>query len=400
MQFLKEKLLNFLVKALAINSRLIRRFYKVQLEIPFISKNLSDDIFASFKKDDGVEINLYKNYRWNLKKGWKYYQSLNLMDELNKRFVLEKSSLNFLRTSVNEHTLTRSLDEINEFFEKKVKNNFQKHLLVDQKNYYLKPSKDEIHLRIKHFQKRYKYIFDQLSKLDISIPTNSNCLEIGYETGGHSIFALERFGFSVHGLDNGYSGLHNVSFMPQYIKKQINSEANFHFGDITKNTEFNNGNFSLINSVAVLEHLNDMDGALKEMNRLIIPGGLMIHSYDPYFHPSGGHAIGILDSPWGHLRVNEQEYDRYLKEFRPYEYQDSLDWYLNGIHRSFPVSDMIRAIHQNNFELIYWQSNNISTAHEAYLGNSIISDAIKNYNNLSLHDFITNQHTFVARKLI
>ena len=43
-----------------------------------------------------------------------------------------------------------------------------------------------------------------------------------------------------------------------------------------------------------------MDGALKEMNRLIIPGGLMIHSYDPYFHPSGGHAIGILDSPWGH----------------------------------------------------------------------------------------------------
>ena len=89
----------------------------------------------------------------------------------------------------------------------------------------------------------------------------------------------------------------------------------------------------------------------------------MIHSYDPYFHPSGGHAIGILDSPWGHLRVNEQEYDRYLKEFRPYEYQDSMDWYLNGIHRSFPVSDMIRAIHQNNFELIYWQSNNISVAH-------------------------------------
>ena len=133
MQFLKEKLLNFLVKALAANVRLIRRFDKVQLEIPFISKNLSDDIFGSFKKDDGVRINLYKNYRWNLKKGWKYYQSLNLMDELNKRFVLEKSSLNFLRTSVNEHTLTRSLDEINQFLKKKVKNSFQKHLLVDQK---------------------------------------------------------------------------------------------------------------------------------------------------------------------------------------------------------------------------------------------------------------------------
>ena len=58
MQFLKEKLLNFLVKALAANVRLIRRFDKVQLEIPFISKNLSDDIFGSFKKDDGVRINL------------------------------------------------------------------------------------------------------------------------------------------------------------------------------------------------------------------------------------------------------------------------------------------------------------------------------------------------------
>ena len=32
----------------------------------------------------------------------------------------------------------------------------------------------------------------------------------------------------------------------------------------------------------------------------------MIHSYDPYFHPSGGHAIGILDSPWGHLRLTNR----------------------------------------------------------------------------------------------
>ena len=147
-----------MVKALAANVRLIRRFDKVQLEIPFISKNLSDDIFGSFKKDDGVRINLYKNYRWNLKKGWKYYQSLNLMDELNKRFVLEKSSLNFLRTSVNEHTLTRSLDEINQFL-KKVKNSFQKHLLVDQKKLLPKAFKRRNSSKSKAFSKKGINIF-------------------------------------------------------------------------------------------------------------------------------------------------------------------------------------------------------------------------------------------------
>ena len=89
------------------------------------------------------------------------------------------------------------------------------------------------------------------------------------------------------------------------LQKQINSEANFHFGDVTKNTEFNNGNFSLINSVAVLEHLNDMNGALKEMNELLIPGGLMIHSYDPYFHPSGGHDWYIRFS-MGSLRLTNR----------------------------------------------------------------------------------------------
>ena len=80
---------------------------------------MSDDIFGSFKKDDGVRINLYKNYRWNLKKGWKYYQSLNLMDELNKRFVLEKLAQIYVRQLMN--ILTRSLDEINQFFEKSKK---------------------------------------------------------------------------------------------------------------------------------------------------------------------------------------------------------------------------------------------------------------------------------------
>ena len=46
MQFLKEKLLNFLVKALAANTKVIRCFDEVQLEIPFISKNLFDNQYT------------------------------------------------------------------------------------------------------------------------------------------------------------------------------------------------------------------------------------------------------------------------------------------------------------------------------------------------------------------
>ena len=90
-------------------------------------------------------------------------------------------------------------------------------------------------------------------------------------------------------------------FFLNILEKNIGSSAKFAVGDITKHTEFPDKTFSFVNSVAVLEHIFDLPSAFTEMSRILKDDGLMIHSYDPYFHPAGGHALGILDNPWNHF---------------------------------------------------------------------------------------------------
>ena len=158
--------------------------------------------------------------------------------------------------------------------------------------------------------------------------------------------------------------------------------------------------FSFVNSVAVLEHIFDLPSAFTEMSRILKDDGLMIHSYDPYFHPAGGHALGILDNPWNHLCLNEKEYVRYLKENRPHEEEDAISWYKHGINRSYPCSEMLYLLHKANFEVLYWRTDYIDNESIQSLNAEIIFQASKNYQGLSFQDFISNKHTFIARKKI
>lgn len=61
---------------------------------------------------------------------------------------------------------------------------------------------------------------------------------------------------------------------------------------------FEEGSFDLIVSRAVLEHLGDPDAAFKEMDRLLVPGGVMIHEIDfrdhGMFSRAGMHPLTFL----------------------------------------------------------------------------------------------------------
>lgn len=68
---------------------------------------------------------------------------------------------------------------------------------------------------------------------------------------------------------------------------------------------FERESFDIIYSVAVLEHLYDPDGAFRSMDRLLAPGGVMLHQID--FHDHGmftqaGHH------PWTFLEVPQKLY--------------------------------------------------------------------------------------------
>jgi SAM-dependent methyltransferase len=143
----------------------------------------------------------------------------------------------------------------------------------------------------------------------------------------------------------------------------------------------------------------DLIDAFHEMHRILKPGGLMFHSYDPYFHPGGGHALGILDRPWMHLELDRKEYERFMKEKRPFEAERAINWYEYGLNKSFPQSAMMQAIIDAGFELIFWESNKINYSLVKDIKKETINSAWKNYKNLTIDDFIAQKHTFVARKI-
>jgi len=366
--------------------------------ISFISNNkrLADKFFI---KDDGSQINLIPNYRWSVKQGWRDFKGLFALSFLNTKGLLNAHQRSFFVESVNEFTITKSEAEIDSFLLSVLdgldKNPFYKD---DNGDLFIQPSHDFLDPKIHHYVNLYKRFANKNSELQIAFKNGNKVLEIGFESGGYSIFALEKLGLKVFGIDNGYSGIKDVSSLPLKNAKILESNAKFINGDITKKTEFDNNFFDLISSEAVLEHILDLPNAFLEMHRILKPGGLLFHSYDPYFHPGGGHALGILDRPWMHLELNESEYERFLIEKRPFEAKRAFHWYKHGLNKSYTQGEMINCLLNAGFKIIFWESNRINFPAFETIDRDTLRNSYKNYPNISIDDLITSKHSFIAIK--
>jgi SAM-dependent methyltransferase len=85
-------------------------------------------------------------------------------------------------------------------------------------------------------------------------------------------------------------------------------------GDAT-NLPFEPESFDLILSKSFLEHMIPIEAALSEMERVLVPGGLMYHVIDRYFWLRGCHAPGLVDIPWAHARLTPNEYRHFVAEY-------------------------------------------------------------------------------------
>jgi SAM-dependent methyltransferase len=111
------------------------------------------------------------------------------------------------------------------------------------------------------------------------------------------------------------------------------------------------GTFDLIVSFEVLEHVADPRGAFAAMARLLRPGGVAYHDYNPFFSQIGGHSLATLDFPWGHVRLDAEDVERYLREVRPAEAAQDLRFYRDSLNR-MTQADLEDAIAAAGLELI------------------------------------------------
>lgn len=67
----------------------------------------------------------------------------------------------------------------------------------------------------------------------------------------------------------------------------------------------------LVYSWSVFEHVADVPGVLAELARITRPGGELFIQVEPLFHgPYGSHLQRLVDEPWAHLRLGEDEFLR------------------------------------------------------------------------------------------
>ena len=252
---------------------------------------------------------------------------------------------------------------------------------------------------IQSYSAEYSALFKRLELLNIFKRTSRpRLLEIGFISGGYSLFGFEALDFEVYGVDNGYGGIESENNLPKYLKTKVGSNVGFEFGDITKRTPFPDGTFDVIYSASVLEHIKDTSLALSEMWRLLKPNGIIVHNYHPYFCHNGGHALGIGDSPWAHALCNESDYLNYIKKFRKFEAEQAEIWFGQALNPSLTLERMKRSVILTGFELLLWQQKSSEEQWLENLSPRIIERCLVVHPHISLDDLLTNSVSFVALK--
>lgn len=156
------------------------------------------------------------------------------------------------------------------------------------------------------------------------------------------------------------------------------------------------GTFDAVVSFEVLEHLQDPPAAFAAMARLLRPGGVMYHDYNPFFSAIGGHSLCTLDVPWGHARLGAEDVTRYLREIRPGEAEQALRFYREALNR-MTLEDLRAAILAAGLEivaLIPWHDRGLVPR----LDPAVLAEVRRHYPAATAADLLATFVAVVARR--
>ncbi|HMU04816.1 MAG TPA: methyltransferase domain-containing protein, partial [Saprospiraceae bacterium] len=110
------------------------------------------------------------------------------------------------------------------------------------------------------------------------------------------------------------------------------NNLSFDIHDIT-NSQYSDNQFELTFSADVLEHVPNIERCFQELYRITRTGGFGYHVYNPFFSYNGGHTYATLDFPWGHASLSDNDFEKYLKKYRPNEFDKARDFYIKSLNR-------------------------------------------------------------------
>jgi SAM-dependent methyltransferase len=165
--------------------------------------------------------------------------------------------------------------------------------------------------------------------------------------------------------------------------------------DIAASTQAD-ASFDLVCSWRTLEHLADPRAAFAEMYRLLRPGGLAYHEYNPFFGLDGGHSLVTLDIPWGHVRFDRTDLASYLEQHRPAERERALAYYDNCLNR-MTIADVERFARAAGFDVLALIPRT-RTEDLLAVNAGLLRAATRNYPDLTVNDLICRIVRIVLRR--
>jgi len=165
--------------------------------------------------------------------------------------------------------------------------------------------------------------------------------------------------------------------------------------DITRSV-LEPASFDLILSFEVLEHVADPLDTFTAIARLLRPGGVTYHDYNPFFSQIGGHSLVTLDFPWGHARLSPGDLLRYLREVRPAEAEQAARFASENLNR-MTHADLRDAIATAGLELVAfqpWPERRLLKELDA----AALDEVQRQHPRATLEDLLATYVTVVARK--
>lgn len=265
-------------------------------------------------------------------------------------------------------------------------------------------NKSSFDANIPFLEKEFELFFFQFEGVMSAIGADINgkkMLEIGAGNTQLACMMAKKYRHSevvASGLDSYYEDIKKneaIVAAREKIKDHYQVEVEY-INDNISHSIFEDESFDVLFSNTVLEHISELEKGFKEMHRILRPGGVCVHIYNPFFSYNGAHTVCSTDHPWGHCVMTEQEYDRFLKEKYPDHYQRSIQFFHHDLNKK-SLCEFEKALSNSGFsEITLLKESNLNVLQLMISGT--LEKTRKIYPSCTLEDLTTNSVILICKK--
>lgn len=169
----------------------------------------------------------------------------------------------------------------------------------------------------------------------ININPIGTMLDLGCGEGRHIFGVMEKFpDLKCIGLDPHIESLDKASEGLKFLESISNTKTNFLSGS-AYSLPFSDDSFDLVVCSEVLEHLHDYKDAIKEINRVLKPGGQFLASVPAEFPEKICWLLSeaYQNQPGGHLRIFKK--NELIKEIAEHNFTFESSQRFHSIHSAY-----------------------------------------------------------------